>query len=38
LADQDLSKLKIDRSAMAPVQRRRRPWRRYAIITVVSWR
>jgi RND family efflux transporter MFP subunit len=35
LADQDLSKLKIDRSAMAPVQRRRRPWRRYAIITVV---
>jgi len=35
LADPDLSKLKIDRSAMAPAQRRRRPWLRYAIIAVV---
>ncbi|ABF08670.1 efflux RND transporter periplasmic adaptor subunit [Cupriavidus metallidurans] len=35
MADPDLSKLKIDRSAMAPAQRRRRPWLRYAIIAVV---
>jgi RND family efflux transporter MFP subunit len=35
LADPDLSKLKIDRSAMAPAARRRRPWLRYAIIAVV---
>jgi HlyD family secretion protein len=35
LADQDLSKLKIDRSAMAPAPRRRRRWVRYAIIAVI---
>ncbi|MCA3183678.1 efflux RND transporter periplasmic adaptor subunit [Cupriavidus sp.] len=35
MADQDLSKLKIDRSAMAPAPRRRRRWVRYAIIAVI---
>jgi HlyD family secretion protein len=35
LADQDLSKLKIDRSAMAPAPRRRRRWVRYAITAMI---
>ncbi|WP_092133685.1 efflux RND transporter periplasmic adaptor subunit [Cupriavidus sp. YR651] len=35
MADQDLSRLKIDRSAMAPAPRRRRRWVRYAIIALV---
>ncbi|MDT6961701.1 efflux RND transporter periplasmic adaptor subunit [Cupriavidus sp. SZY C1] len=35
MADQDLSKLKIDRSAMAPAPRRRRRWVRYAVIAVI---
>ncbi|WP_019451538.1 efflux RND transporter periplasmic adaptor subunit [Cupriavidus sp. BIS7] len=35
MADQDLSKLKIERSAMAPATRRRRHWLRYAIVAVV---
>ncbi|WP_066737865.1 efflux RND transporter periplasmic adaptor subunit [Cupriavidus sp. D384] len=35
MADQDLSKLKIDRSAMAPAPRRRRRWVRYAIIAAI---
>ncbi|MFJ5381935.1 efflux RND transporter periplasmic adaptor subunit [Cupriavidus sp. CER94] len=35
MADQDLSKLKIDRSAMAPAPRRRRRWVRYAILAAI---
>ncbi|MGO4302050.1 efflux RND transporter periplasmic adaptor subunit [Cupriavidus sp. RAF12] len=35
MADQDLSRLKIDRSAMAPAPRQRRRWVRYAIIALV---
>ncbi|MGO4761989.1 efflux RND transporter periplasmic adaptor subunit [Cupriavidus sp. 2KB_3] len=35
MADQDLSRLKIDRSAMAPAPRGRRRWLRYAAIAVV---
>ncbi|WP_454763865.1 efflux RND transporter periplasmic adaptor subunit [Cupriavidus campinensis] len=35
MADQDLSRLKIDRSAMAPATRGRRRWVRYAVIALI---